>query len=158
MSQNPHFLFLTTHQMYSKNNHQLTISNNFHSAKLDDTEAVQFYTVRKLSSKQHRREEKWFYHCIETLLPPNESRSNLVSFESRNGTCALFSARAFIHLPNALKDKLIDLASSSVCPSLPIKKNEKGKGLKKSIVPDVQFNQCVTQVHKYGRQKIYQTS
>lgn len=74
---------------------------------------------RKLSSTR-----KMTNPYIKIPLPPNESRSNLVSFESRNGTCALFSASALIHLPNALKDKLIDLASSSVCPSLPAKKQK----------------------------------
>lgn len=74
----------------------------------------------KLGQTQEKKELINPY--INALLPPNESRSNLVSFESRNGTCALFSASALIHLPNALKDRLIDLASSSVCPSLPTKK------------------------------------
>ena len=55
------------------------------------------------------------------ILPPNESHNNLVSFESRNGTWSLFSTSALIHFPNALKDRLIDLDSSNVCPSLPIK-------------------------------------
>lgn len=55
------------------------------------------------------------------ISPPKESRTNLVSFESRNGTWALFSASALMHFPNALKERLIDLASSNVCPSLPVK-------------------------------------
>lgn len=58
---------------------------------------------------------------MSDIAPPNESRSNLVSFESRTGTCGLFSASALMHLPNALKERLIDLASSNVCPSLPAK-------------------------------------
>lgn len=52
-------------------------------------------------------------------LPPKESRSILVSFESRNGTWALFSARALIHFPSELSERFIDLASSSMSPSLP---------------------------------------
>jgi len=82
----------------------------------DIIENLLLYSNSNKENKQNTR-------CI---LPPNESRNNLVSFESRNGTCALFSASALIHFPNALKDRLIDLASSNVCPSLPIKstKNE----------------------------------
>lgn len=63
------------------------------------------------------------------IIPPNESLSNLVSFESRTGTCALFSANALMHFPNALKERLIDLASSSVCPSLPTKGKKKEEGI-----------------------------
>lgn len=62
--------------------------------------------------------QKKFY---VNILPPNESRSNLVSFESRTGTCGLFSASALMHFPSALKERLIDLASSSIWPSLPAK-------------------------------------
>lgn len=53
------------------------------------------------------------------ILPPNESRSNLVSFESRTGIWELFSANALMHFPSALNERLIDFASSNVCPSLP---------------------------------------
>lgn len=72
--------------------------------------------------------------CLQLLkktitLPPNESLSNLVSFESRTGTCALFSARAFMHLPNALSERLMDLASSNICPSLPAKINNFAKNI-----------------------------
>ena len=66
--------------------------------------------------KLNRKETKYRKH---EHSPPNESRSNLVSFESRTGTCALFSASALIHFPSALSERLIDLASSKVCPSLP---------------------------------------
>lgn len=59
-----------------------------------------------------------------SILPPKESLSNLVSLESRIGTWALFSARALIHFPNALSERFIDLASSSVCPSLPGEKTD----------------------------------
>lgn len=51
--------------------------------------------------------------------PPNESRSNLVSFESLVGICGLFSANAFIHFPREVSERLINLASSSKWPSLP---------------------------------------
>ncbi|BAS96042.1 Os06g0137166 [Oryza sativa Japonica Group] len=51
---------------------------------------------------------------VSMYLPPNESLSNLVSFESRTGTCGLFSASALMHFPSALRDKLIDFASSNV--------------------------------------------
>ena len=53
--------------------------------------------------------------------PLNESHNNLVRFDPRNDTCALFLASALIHFPNSLKDKLIDLVSFNVCPSPPIK-------------------------------------
>lgn len=69
--------------------------------------------------QRHCKDAKKKFCIFLRIIPPNESRSNLVSFESRNGTCELSSANALMHLPNALNDRLIDFASSRVCPSLP---------------------------------------
>lgn len=52
---------------------------------------------------------------------------NKGSLESRTGTWALFSASALIHFPRALNDRLIDLASSKVCPSLPVERTNINK-------------------------------
>jgi len=46
---------------------------------------------------------------------PNESHNNVVSFESRNGTCALFPISMLIQFPNALNDRFIDLVYFNVC-------------------------------------------
>lgn len=45
------------------------------------------------------------------VLPPKESDSNLVNFDSLYGICGLFSTKAFITLPRVNKDLLILLAS-----------------------------------------------
>ena len=47
-------------------------------------------------------------------LPPSESHSMCVNFESRYGTWRLDSVRAVITFPRAERDLLIDLASVSV--------------------------------------------
>ena len=58
-----------------------------------------------------------FAHMTVFVLPPNESCSNLVSFESRYGMCCdLPSTRADMTLPRADRDKLILVASFSRSP------------------------------------------
>lgn len=54
-------------------------------------------------------------------VPPNESFIIRVSLESRYGMCVFcaVSESALMHLPSAVSDRLMNLASSSVCPSDP---------------------------------------
>lgn len=55
------------------------------------------------------------------VLPPRESWSNLVSFESLYGIwCVLPSTKADITLPSALKDKLILVAYFIPSPVAPV--------------------------------------
>ena len=49
----------------------------------------------------------------------HESRSILVSFESLVGICGLFSASALMHFPKEVNERLMNLASSIMWPSLP---------------------------------------
>ena len=50
------------------------------------------------------------------VLPPNESASNLVNFESLYGICLRFEDNASITEPNAVKLKFIFFPSSNVFP------------------------------------------
>lgn len=55
-------------------------------------------------------------------LPPNDSDSNLVNFDSQYGTKLLSfpSVRALITLPSVVKERLIPLASFNVYPLAPV--------------------------------------
>ena len=58
-------------------------------------------------------------HVFE--LPPRDSLSIRVSFDSRYGICEIFlSVKALITLPNVVRDWLILFASSRVYPSAPV--------------------------------------
>jgi len=55
------------------------------------------------------------------VLPPKESWSNLVNFESLYGICCDFpSTKALITFPKALNDKLIFWAYLSLSPAAPV--------------------------------------
>mmetsp|Transcript_22175 Transcript_22175/g.48668 ORF Transcript_22175/g.48668 Transcript_22175/m.48668 type:complete len:239 (-) Transcript_22175:836-1552(-) len=54
-------------------------------------------------------------------VPPKESLRRRVSLESRYGMCAgLGSVSEYMHLPSAVSDRLMNFASSSMCPSDPL--------------------------------------
>eukprot|EP00976_Prorocentrum_cordatum_P031274 636290-Prorocentrum_minimum.AAC.1 len=53
--------------------------------------------------------------------PPKLSLRRRVSLESRYGMCAgLGSVREKMHFPSAVSDRLMNFASSSMCPSDPL--------------------------------------
>lgn len=57
---------------------------------------------------------------VVRLLPPNESRSRLVSFESLYGTCFAPLHKELMTMPSAERDPFIFFASSRRKPKAPV--------------------------------------